>query len=119
TRALQSEKAAEITALQQEHDAIFRLKRDALLTYAEAPESNKNFLTTAQKLQEEQTKVRGQMRTTIAASEKSIETKDSDYIFLTYILNFMPVGIIGLLLAVIFSAAMSSTAGEINALAST
>jgi Na+/proline symporter len=51
--------------------------------------------------------------------DSEIETRDTDYIFLTYILNFMPVGIIGLLLAVIFSAAMSSTAGEINALAGT
>lgn len=48
-----------------------------------------------------------------------IETKDSDYIFLTFVLDYMPVGIVGLLLAVIFSAAMSSTAGELNALAST
>jgi Na+/proline symporter len=45
--------------------------------------------------------------------------KDSDYVFITYILNFMPVGLIGLLLAVILSAAMSSTAGELNALGST
>lgn len=47
------------------------------------------------------------------------ESKDSDYIFLTFVINFLPKGLIGLLLAVIFSAAMSSTAGELNALAST
>ena len=46
-------------------------------------------------------------------------SKDSDYIFLSFIMNYMPIGLIGLLLAVIFSAAMSSTAGELNALAST
>ncbi|NEN23995.1 sodium:solute symporter [Cryomorpha ignava] len=45
--------------------------------------------------------------------------RDSDYVFITYILNFMPAGLIGLLLAVILSAAMSSTAGELNALGST
>ena len=45
--------------------------------------------------------------------------KDSDYVFLTFILNHLPKGIIGLLIAVIISAAMSSTSGEINALAST
>jgi len=45
--------------------------------------------------------------------------RDSDYVFISYILNFMPVGLVGLLLAVILSAAMSSTAGELNALGST
>jgi Na+(H+)/acetate symporter ActP len=45
--------------------------------------------------------------------------KDSDYVFISYILNFMPSGLVGLLLAVIISAAMSSTAGELNALGST
>lgn len=45
--------------------------------------------------------------------------RDSDYVFISYVLNFMPIGLIGLLLAVILSAAMSSTAGELNALGST
>ena len=45
--------------------------------------------------------------------------RDSDYVFISYILNFMPIGLVGLLLAVILSAAMSSTAGELNALGST
>jgi solute:Na+ symporter, SSS family len=56
---------------------------------------------------------------TISQALPNEETKDTDYIFITYILNYLPVGVIGLLLAVIFSAAMSSTAGELNALAST
>ncbi|MEO1032217.1 MAG: sodium:solute symporter, partial [Bacteroidota bacterium] len=45
------------------------------------------------------------------------ETNDRDYMFITFILNHLPKGLIGLLLAVILSAAMSSTASEINALA--
>ena len=49
----------------------------------------------------------------------SIETNDLDYIFIFFILNYLPHGIIGLLLAVILSAAMSSTASELNALSTT
>lgn len=49
----------------------------------------------------------------------SVETNDKDYVFIHFILNNLPRGLIGLLLAVILSAAMSSTASEINALAST
>jgi Na+/proline symporter len=55
----------------------------------------------------------------ISTVDPSIKTKDSDYVFLTFILNYLPAGLIGLLIAVIFSAAMSSTSSEVNALAST
>ena len=56
-----------------------------------------------------------------AGIEKNVkvETNDKDYIFINFILNNLPNGVIGLLLAVILSAAMSSTSSEINALATT
>ena len=50
---------------------------------------------------------------------QSVETNDLDYIFIFFILNYLPKGLIGLLLAVILSAAMSSTASELNALSTT
>ncbi|MEL6730033.1 MAG: sodium:solute symporter [Bacteroidota bacterium] len=51
--------------------------------------------------------------------DQDANTKDHDRIFLTFVLNHLPIGLVGLLMAVIFSAAMSSTAAELNALAST
>lgn len=45
--------------------------------------------------------------------------EDRDYVFITFIINYLPKGLVGLLLAVIFSAAMSSTSSELNALATT
>ena len=56
-----------------------------------------------------------------AAEKKQIkiETNDKDYVFINFILDNLPKGLIGLLLAVILSAAMSSTSSEINALATT
>lgn len=55
----------------------------------------------------------------IKEADKSVETNDKDYVFIHFILNNLPRGLIGLLLAVILSAAMSSTASELNALAGT
>jgi Na+/proline symporter len=55
----------------------------------------------------------------IKEADASVETNDKDYVFIHFILNNLPRGLIGLLLAVILSAAMSSTASELNALAST
>ena len=55
----------------------------------------------------------------ILKADRNSETNDKDYVFFHFILNYLPKGLIGLLLAVIISAAMSSTASGLNALAST
>lgn len=55
----------------------------------------------------------------ITYADNRTETNDKDYVFFHFILNYLPKGLIGLLLAVIISAAMSSTASGLNALAST
>ncbi len=63
--------------------------------------------------------LRDQAREVISKADSKSETNDKDYVFIHFILNYLPKGLIGLLLAVILSAAMSSTASGINALAST
>jgi len=63
--------------------------------------------------------LRDQAREVIAKADPKAETNDKDYVFIHFILNYLPKGLIGLLLAVILSAAMSSTASGLNALAST
>ncbi len=59
---------------------------------------------------------RAAAKTLIKQADDSVETNDKDYVFIHFILNNLPKGLIGLLLAVILSAAMSSTASELNAL---
>ena len=63
--------------------------------------------------------IREDAKEMIAQLDEKIETNDKDYVFIHFILNKLPKGLIGLLLAVILSAAMSSTASELNALGST
>ncbi|GAB5563801.1 MAG: hypothetical protein Wins2KO_08640 [Winogradskyella sp.] len=58
-----------------------------------------------------------ELKTLYKDAAKDTQTNDRDYMFIRFILNHLPKGLIGLLLAVILSAAMSSTASEINALA--
>ncbi len=71
------------------------------------------------RLQDDQEAIRLQVDELLARVDPDLETNDLDYVFITYVLNYLPVGIVGLLLAVIFSAAMSSSASELNALATT
>ena len=63
--------------------------------------------------------LRQQAKIVISQADDTVETNDTDYVFIHFILNNLPRGLIGLLLAAILSAAMSSTASELNALAST
>jgi Na+/proline symporter len=63
--------------------------------------------------------LRAEVDKLILKVDDTAEVKDSDYVFIKFIINYLPVGMVGLLLAVIFSAAMSSTASELNALATT
>jgi Na+/proline symporter len=59
------------------------------------------------------------VKTIVIKNNPSAEINDKDYIFMSYVIDYLPRGIIGLLFAVMFCAAMSSTASELNALAST
>jgi solute:Na+ symporter, SSS family len=63
--------------------------------------------------------LRNQAIKLILKENPKAKTKDTDYVFITFIIHYLPIGLVGLLLAVIFSAAMSSTSSELNALATT
>ena len=63
--------------------------------------------------------LRDSVKTLIKQASPGAETEDNDYVFITFVTRHLPIGLIGLLLAVIFSAAMSSTSSELNALATT
>lgn len=67
---------------------------------------------------EAELKIRKQTITLLKASGTR-ETNDTNYVFLQFVLKYLPAGLIGLLIAVIFSASWSSTASELNALSST
>jgi len=69
--------------------------------------------------QEEATVVREKAIDLIKETNPDADTNDTNFIFITYITTFLPIGLIGLVLAAILSASMSSTSAELNALAST
>jgi Na+/proline symporter len=62
---------------------------------------------------------RGAAKAALAAADPSASSNDSDYVFITFILDHLPHGLIGLLVTAFFAAALSSKAGELNALGST
>src|SRR5574338_883624 len=81
--------------------------------------SGDDLLKQVQDKQKEANSIRNQAIDLIKQSDPGAESNDTNYIFINYIVKFLPAGIIGLILAAIFSASMSSTSAELNALAST
>ena len=63
--------------------------------------------------------IRAEAKVLIKKNNPAADTNDTNYIFITYIVNYLPIGLIGLLLAAIIAASMSSTSAELNSLAST
>ncbi|NEQ48690.1 MAG: sodium:solute symporter [Leptolyngbya sp. SIO3F4] len=114
--AYATEYAGEIKTLETEFEEIHAEKKELLNAYiAGDAEAQAQIVAKEEQLQ----KVRTEIKEKIHEAAPNVETRDTDYVFLTFILNHLPSGVVGLLLAVILSAAMSSTAGELNALAST
>ncbi|WP_341200480.1 sodium:solute symporter [Croceibacter atlanticus] len=119
-----SEYVQEYTALENQLKTIQAEQNITSLAYAEvsdqtSSEDYKALKSQLAQLNKEEVSVREKAKTIITSADATIETNDKDYVFINFILNNLPRGLIGLLLAVILSAAMSSTASELNALAST
>jgi Na+(H+)/acetate symporter ActP len=123
-RAMQTERAAELRALETSYDALYSEKREAVDGLVKAIQADDAASIASSKssvlaLQKQEGTLRDSMKSTIGKALPKAKTGDQDYIFLNFVLSNLPHGIIGLLLAVMFSATMSSMAGELNALAST
>ncbi len=123
-----SEYAEEYKSLEVENEKVFQKKKEAQSKYAQYPADSQMTLgledkaalkNTIIELNELDKTNRETAKALITEADPDQETNDKDYVFIHFILNNLPRGLIGLLLAVILSAAMSSTASELNALAST
>jgi len=117
-----SEKANEYSKLERSLKEVYFLKTKATDDFLEN-KNNANNLLKIKNLNEREKEIRDKAKKIIEEvsnnSLKRIESNDKDYVFISFILNNLPRGLIGLLIAVILSAAMSSTASELNALATT
>ncbi|MEL7119187.1 MAG: sodium:solute symporter [Bacteroidota bacterium] len=111
-------------AYEEEYAQLYEEKEAEVLNLVGAlKEQNETAIqqsqTTLSELQAKDNEIRENVKELILQQDPGSKTKDTDYVFITFIMTYLPVGLVGLLLAVIFSAAMSSTSSELNALATT
>ena len=113
--------AAELHHLEAEHRVAFAAQRGAVLQLSGALRDDDAAAIAAAQTRVRAAalrtgEIRKETRALIAGALTRPETNDADYVFLTFVMANLPRGLVGLLLAVILCAAMSSTAGELTAL---
>jgi Na+/proline symporter len=126
TVVLNSTYANDYKALKNKQLNLFTAKKEAITNYIDnsfIEDKAPGYIDAVANANAEHDALREEARALIEkagdAQDIKVESNDKDYVFIHFILNNLPRGLIGLLLAVILSAAMSSTASELNALAST
>lgn len=123
-RLEQSEFKNELADLNKQHLALYDNRKEKILSLRDAIKQEQHAETELllseinQKLHEEK-RIRKDLKELMVKNSALADTNDTNYIFLDFVTNYLPVGLIGLLIAVILAAAMSSTSSELNALAST
>lgn len=120
----QSDLAPQFEELEGKYSANFesgKLAYQEMLGAIDSEDQNKIDLIQSQikELKSEQNGIRDEVKSLIVKNDPSAETRDTDYVFMRFVMDYLPKGIVGLLFAVIFSAAMSSSSSELNALGST
>jgi SSS family transporter len=118
---MQSEYAIEYKALEAQKAQLQEEIKREQLDYSRTEDSKQkvSLLANIAELNNTEKELRQASKDLIKKANPNAETNDKDYVFIHFILTQLPRGLIGLLLAVILSAAMSSTASELNALGST
>ena len=111
-------------ALNEDYDGLWNQKNAEIhryLEYLELDDEPAAGLSRQKirQLNEEEQKLKESAKALVQQADSDLATQDHDYVFITFILTHFPKGLVGLLLAVILSAAMSSTASELNALSTT
>ena len=115
--------ANELVVLENQHQALFeKRKQEISLLNASIKSENETAVSehtnTIKSLIKEEDKVRADLSSLMEKRSDKSETNDTNYVFLRFVLDYLPHGLIGLLIAVIFAASMQSKSAELNALAS-
>jgi len=119
-RALENGYAPQLTALQTQFDEVFMQKRAAIRAVSNAsPGERDAAMTRLHEIEAQAGELRNRTKAVLVLAGVDPKSKESDYVFITFILQQMPHGIVGLLIAVILCATMSATAATLNALGST
>nr|MCU0355486.1 sodium:solute symporter [Cytophagales bacterium] len=117
-----SEHASQLRQLEQRHDSLFAVQQHDLHNLVAAmrqrndvPAAEARFDTTRRRMAE----LHNAVTTLIEKNKNGAKVEDTNYVFLGFVTRYLPSGLVGLLIAIVLLASMSSVAGALNSLTST
>ncbi len=121
-KLLESERGTQYRSLQAEYQSAEREKQQHLRAWLEADRAGNSDLAKAGKesvfkAYDEARKIRAQAVGLIKENDPRANTNDNNYVFLSFVTRYLPAGLVGLIIIVVFGATMASTSSELNALA--
>ena len=121
---VEASNSVQLSQLEETYQGLLTKRKSTNQAYIEALRSGDENQANALALgikdnRTQEQSIRTEMKALISSVDEDLETNDKDYVFISFILGYLPHGLIGLLLAVILFAALSSTSSELNALGST
>jgi SSS family solute:Na+ symporter len=117
-------RAQDFRQLEEKHNNLFQKKSEEIREYLKARHLHDDVRVAEKKeelqlLQQRYNAVRAEASDLLAENDHKSDTSDTNYIFLSFVVTYLPVGLVGLIFACIFAASMSSSSGELSALATT
>lgn len=114
----------EFKQLEQDYEKAYLQKKAYALRMVEARHKQdavkeKEAVEGLRRSEQKAKEIKEKAKKVMVKADATADTNDTNYIFISYVMDFLPIGLVGLLVSVIISASMSSTASELNALAST
>ena len=115
-------RAQEYRQLEEKHSTLFREKSERLKEYLQARHQHDNTRLAEKKkklqvLQHQCDTISAEASNLLTEQGRTSESSETNYIFLTFVLTYLPAGLVGLIFACVFAASMSSSSGELSALA--
>jgi solute:Na+ symporter, SSS family len=109
-------------SVEERYEAVAGRKAAAAREYIEARQQGNSELTGLAKaklnsLSAETASIRKEGIDVLRSNDPRVDPNDTNYIFLSFVMKYLPIGLVGLIFACIFAASMSSTSGELSALA--
>ena len=117
-KAMQTEYRDSIVGLQSRHDVVALRKAEVAKQLSSSNLNEGSLISQLDSLNHQQEALRKQVRAVVLKATDDRETNDTNYIFLRFVVDHLPRGMVGLIIAVIFLAAWGSIAAALNSLAS-
>lgn len=119
-----SQYKAELKKIEKEYNAVFESKKQEVIQLEHALATNDKPSIDAQRIAVKEAdlaakSIRSDLTALMLKNDEKAVVNDNNYIFLSFVTEYLPKGLVGLLIAIIFLASMGSTASALNSLAST